>query len=117
MALHRECKIGRTHAAPVILDEDATHAAALQRDGDSPRAGIQRILHQLLHHGGRALDHLAGGDTVGGGLGQDADRVHAGRDSAPIIAWNAYLVRSFAISAFSASFSALSVSTSFTGRP
>ena len=117
MALHREGKVGRTHAAPVILDKDAPHPAALQRDGYPPRPGIQRILHQFLHHGGRALDHFAGGDAVGGGLRQDADGVHAGRDSAPSVARNAYLVRSFAISAFSASFSALSVSTSFTGRP
>ena len=36
-------------------------------------AGIERVLDQLLHRRGRPLHHLAGGDAVGGGLGQEAD--------------------------------------------
>ena len=80
VALHRQSKAGGVHAHAVILDDDALDAAAFQRDADAPGAGVQRVLHQLLHHGGRPLDHFAGGDAVGGGLRQDADRVgHAGR--------------------------------------
>ena len=39
-------------------------------------AGVDRVLDQLLDHRRRPLDHLAGGDAVGDGLGQAADRGH-----------------------------------------
>ena len=41
------------------------------------RAGIERILDELLDHAGRPLHHLAGGDAVDDALGQLADW-HAG---------------------------------------
>ena len=49
---------------------------SVQRHGDAGGAGVERVLHQLLHRGGRALDHLAGGDAVDGVGGQDADGGH-----------------------------------------
>ena len=42
-------------------------------------SGVERVLDQLLDHGGRPLDHLAGGDLVHEVLGQPADPAHAGR--------------------------------------
>ena len=57
--------IGHAHAAP---------APALDGDRDVARAGIQRVLDQLFDHGGRPLDHFAGGDLRGDGLGQDTNR-------------------------------------------
>ena len=38
------------------------------------RAGIERVVDQLAHHRGRALDHLAGGDLADQLVGQFADR-------------------------------------------
>ena len=37
------------------------------------RAGVERVLDQLLDDARRPLDHLAGGDAVDGGFGQLAD--------------------------------------------
>ena len=47
---------------------------AVQRHLDPAGAGVDRVLDQLLDHRGRPLDHLAGGDAVGDGFGQAADR-------------------------------------------
>ena len=65
----------------VVGDLDAIDAAAVECDGDAGRAGVERVLHQLLHRRGGALDHLAGGDAVDDALRQDADggRVRLGR--------------------------------------
>ena len=73
MALHREFEIGGRHAGAVILHHHPADAALLQGHGDAGGAGVEGVLHQLLHHRGRPLHHLAGGDAVGGGLGEDAD--------------------------------------------
>ena len=34
------------------------------RDVDARRAGVKRVLDQLLDGGRRPLDHLAGGDAI-----------------------------------------------------
>jgi hypothetical protein len=52
------------HALAVILDHDQGTAALAQMDVDSARAGVERILYKFLHHRGRPLHHLAGGDLV-----------------------------------------------------
>ena len=54
----------RDHADAVIDHREEGAAALLQGDGDAPRAGVDRVLDQLLHRAGRPLDHLAGGDAV-----------------------------------------------------
>jgi hypothetical protein len=41
-------------------------------------AGVQRVVHQLAHHRGRALHHLAGGDLADQFVGQFADRAARG---------------------------------------
>ena len=52
------------HADAVVDHREEGAAAFLQGDGDAARAGVDRILDQLLHRAGRALDHFAGGDAV-----------------------------------------------------
>ncbi len=79
MAFDGQREVRRAHADAVILDQDAVHAAAFEQHGDAGGAGIERVLDDLLHRGGRAFDHLAGGDAVGGGLGEAADQGPGGR--------------------------------------
>jgi hypothetical protein len=73
MALDRKLEVGAAHAGAVVGDTDQPAAAAVGRDLDAGRAGIERVFDQLLDHAGRAFDHLAGGDAVDGGFGQAAD--------------------------------------------
>jgi hypothetical protein len=42
------------------------------------RARIERVFHQLLHHRGGPLDHLASGDLISDAVGEDADVGHGG---------------------------------------
>jgi len=76
VALHGKRQFGAGHAMAVIADLDAVDAAAFQRDGDPGGARIECVLDQLLHRGGGAFDHLAGGDAVHRGLGEDANGGH-----------------------------------------
>ncbi len=58
-------------------------AAAVGEDVDAGRAGVNRVLNQLLDDAGRTLDHFAGGDAVDDSLGKLADghaRLSAGCD-------------------------------------
>ena len=52
------------HAAPVVDDADQPPAAGLDRDLDRLRAGVERVLDELLDRRRRPLDHLARGDAV-----------------------------------------------------
>ncbi len=79
MALHGQRQIRRPHADAVVLHQDAGDPAAVQRHADVPGAGIQGVLHQLLHRRRRAFHHLAGGDAVGGLRRQQADGAGARR--------------------------------------
>ncbi len=62
--LDREAQFFGRHADAVVDHRDEGAAAFLQGHGDAPRAGVERVLDQLLHGAGRPLDHLAGGDAV-----------------------------------------------------
>ncbi len=73
VALDREREIVARHAGAVVGDADQAAAAAVGDDLDLGRAGIERVLDQLLDHARRPLDHLAGGDAVDGGFGELAD--------------------------------------------
>ena len=73
MALDRERQIGPRHALAVVRDADEPAAAAIGEHVDAARAGIERVLDELLHDARRALHHLAGGDAVDDGLGELAD--------------------------------------------
>jgi hypothetical protein len=55
--------VGR-HADPVVGHPDERGPAVTQVDGHRQRAGVERVLDQLLHRGGRALDNLSRGDLV-----------------------------------------------------
>ncbi|MBV6487869.1 MAG: hypothetical protein GHHEDOFH_01823 [Pseudorhodoplanes sp.] len=79
VALNRKREIGARHAGAVVGDADQPAAAAVGHDLDAARAGIERILHQLLDDARRPLHHLAGGDAVDEAFGQLAD----GHESLP----------------------------------
>ena len=81
MAAQRQPRLVAAHAAAVVDDADQPPPAALDLDLDAPRAGVERVLDQLLDHRGRPLDHLAGGDLVDHVVRQDLDRarLHLGR--------------------------------------
>ena len=61
-------------AVAVVGDPDQPLAAVGIGDVDAPRAGVERVLDQLLHRRGRALHHLARRDAVGGRRVELADR-------------------------------------------
>ena len=60
-------------AVAIVLDPDAAHAAGQQPHCHLAGAGVERVVDQLAHHGGRAFDHLAGGDLADQFIGQFAD--------------------------------------------
>ena len=72
--LHRERQVGGGDAAAVVDDLDQLDAAALDRDADAGRAGVDGVLDQLLDDRDRALDHLAGGDLADGSFVEQAKR-------------------------------------------
>ncbi len=74
--LERQQRVVLRHAAAVVLDADERAAAGEELDLDTRGAGVERVLHQLLDHRGRALDDLARGDLVGDPVGKDADGGH-----------------------------------------
>ncbi len=73
VALDREREIVARHAGAIVGDANEPAAAAVGHDLDLARAGVQRILDQLLHDARRALDHFARGDAVDDAFGQLAD--------------------------------------------
>ena len=83
MALDRQREVVARHAGAVVGDPDQAAAAAVGDDLDPGRAGVERVLDQLLDHARRPLDHLAGGDAVDGGFAELADGhghlLHGGR--------------------------------------
>ena len=64
-------------AAAVIAHAHQADAAALDVDLDAPRARIEAVFDEFLDHGGRPLDHLAGGDLIDEIAGKNTDS-HAG---------------------------------------
>ena len=64
MAGHGERQLVGRDAAAVVGDADQLAAPLLHRDVDPRRAGVDRVLQQLLDDARRPLDHLAGGDLV-----------------------------------------------------
>jgi hypothetical protein len=74
VALQGQRQLRGRDAAAVVLDHDAAHAASQQPHGDLARAGVQRVVDQFAHDGGRPLDHLARGDLAHQLVGQFPDR-------------------------------------------
>ena len=81
MTLDRQPRILRLHALAVVLDADRLLAAELDRDRDAARAGVERVLDQLLDDRGRPLDDFAGRDLVGELQRQAVDAPHAATTS------------------------------------
>ncbi len=61
MAAEGDLDVVGGEAAAVVLDAHQLLAAGGEFDGDGGGAGVEGVLHQLLDHRERALDHLAGG--------------------------------------------------------
>ena len=74
VALEREAQLAGLDAAAVVGDADQRQAALADLDGDLRRAGVERVLDQLLDDGGGPLDDLAGRDLRRLVRCQDADR-------------------------------------------
>ena len=70
----RERQLVALDAAAVVAHAAQARAALFDLDLDAARAGIDAVLDQLLEHGRRALDDLAGSDLVDELFGKDADR-------------------------------------------
>ena len=66
----------RLHPLAVVLDVNQLLAAKLDGDGDTPRAGVDRVLDQLLDHRGRPLDDFAGRNLVREIAGKDLNATH-----------------------------------------
>ena len=75
--LEREQDVVAVHSAAVVGHADELAPAVLDRDVHRGRAGVERVLHQLLDHGRGPLDDLAGRDLVGDGAGENGDGWHA----------------------------------------
>ena len=63
--LDRQPRVLRLHPLAVVLDADLLLAAELDVNREAARAGVDRVLDQLLDDRGGPLDDLAGGDLVG----------------------------------------------------
>jgi hypothetical protein len=87
VTLDRQRQVGSVDAVAVVADPDQAHAAFLEVDVDAARAGIERVLDQLLDHGRRPLDDIAGRDLVDEGVGKLADG-HGGRHRADAVEIN-----------------------------
>lgn len=74
MALDGQIEIFGAYANTVVDDADERAAAGFDGDIDAPRAGIERVLDKLLHHGGGPLDDLARGDAIDKNWIETADR-------------------------------------------
>jgi hypothetical protein len=54
-----------TDAGSIVRDLDQFLSRFRDPNGYAARTGVQGILHQFLHDGGRTLDHFACGDLRG----------------------------------------------------
>ena len=73
VALERQASVLGRHAAAVVGDRDPVPAAVPHLDPQPARPGVEGVLDQLLHHGGRPLHDLSGRDLVDQGVGQRPD--------------------------------------------
>src|SRR6185437_14660206 len=76
VAREREHGVVGAHAHAVVDDGDPVDAAAREPDLDVPRAGIERVLDELLHDRRRPLDDLAGRDLPLELGREDGDATH-----------------------------------------
>jgi hypothetical protein len=84
VARKRERQVVLGEARAVVVHLHALDAALIERHLDFRRAGIERVLEQLLQDGCGPLDHFARRDLADQQFGQDADPVHAGAHAGSI---------------------------------
>jgi hypothetical protein len=70
VALDREPGVVGRHAAAIVAYGDPLAPPVAHLDPHATRPRVEGILHELLHHRGRSLDHLAGSDLVDERIGQ-----------------------------------------------
>ena len=75
VTLERESGIRLRHALAVVDDLDGRASGINDDHMDGRRPGINGVLHQFLHHRGRALDHLTSRYLVGYAVGKKMDDV------------------------------------------
>ncbi len=80
MPLEGQPRVLGRHAGAVVHDLDPRDPPAFDVHADAPRAGIERVLHELLDGGRRALHDLARGDLVDERVGEDTDESRHARD-------------------------------------
>ncbi|MNC86920.1 hypothetical protein D3C83_26070 [compost metagenome] len=73
MALQREQRLIARHPDPVVTHANALAAAVLGEHIDGDRAGVERVLDQLLHHRRRPFDHFTRRDLIGDRARQNRD--------------------------------------------
>src|SRR6478736_4679739 len=61
------------HPVAVVAHLDEGLSPLLQFDTHVSGPGVDRVLHQFLHHRRRTFDHFACGDLVGDVAGEDLD--------------------------------------------
>ena len=75
--LERHLRVGSTHAVPVVPHPDEADPAVLDLHVDGARPRVERVLHELFHHGGGSLHDLAGRDLVDEVVREPLDRAHS----------------------------------------
>ena len=73
VALERGGQLVRGDAAAIVFHRNQPGAATHQAQRDALRPGVHGVVHQLAHHRGRALNHLACGDLADQFIGEFAD--------------------------------------------
>ena len=76
-----QAQVRRGHAVPVVFNLQKTTAPIFDADRHAGCPRIQTVFREFLDHRRRTLDHLAGGDLVGEGLGENPDE---GRPKGPL---------------------------------
>ena len=74
MALECDGQLRGGNAHAVVFHTDEAHPASQQAHGDVGGTCVERVVHQLAHHGSRALHHLAGGTLADEFVGEFATR-------------------------------------------
>ena len=65
MPLEAQYGVGRRHSGPVVYHLNQSSTGVGHDDFDVGGAGVDRILHQLLHHRSGALHHFSSGYHIG----------------------------------------------------